>query len=196
MIPSGISDVFFVRFFEEFLPAIPLSIPLEIPTATSRNYIRYFFYGFLFGFLADNVYDRPPLKSVELVNQKTIYTPYVFLNSLLKIILSNTFPTMPLKHIGLYADKFPSGLPDFGKKTRLWRFQTSGKIPSFRHFAGVSTIGTFRPGSETGQALERVCPTLHLMTFASTSPAKFTGPLQCHGLCSDSKHLKQISGGS
>lgn len=193
MIPSGISDVFFVRFFEEFLPAIPLSIPLEIPIATSRNYIKDFFYGFLFGFLADNVYDRPPLKSVELVNQKTIYTPYVFLNSLLKIILSNTFRSSILVYM---PTSFRVVYPTLAKKTRLWRFQTSGKIPSFRHFAGVSTIGTFRPGSETGQALERVCPTLHLMTFASTSPAKLTGPLQCHGLCSDSKHLKQISGGS
>ncbi|CAB0040105.1 unnamed protein product [Trichogramma brassicae] len=49
------------------------------------------------------------------------------------MILSRILPAVSSIHNGRYEDGSSGGLPDFGSRTSLWRFQPDGKTPVSRH---------------------------------------------------------------
>ncbi|CAB0037476.1 unnamed protein product [Trichogramma brassicae] len=49
------------------------------------------------------------------------------------MILSRILPAVSNIHSGRYEDGSSGGLPGFGSRTSLWRFQPDGKTPVSRH---------------------------------------------------------------
>uniref|UniRef100_A0ABD2VVK9 Uncharacterized protein n=1 Tax=Trichogramma kaykai TaxID=54128 RepID=A0ABD2VVK9_9HYME len=54
------------------------------------------------------------------------------------MILSRILPAVSSMHSGRYEDGSSGGLPDFGSRTSLWRFQLDGKTPVSRHVVYTS----------------------------------------------------------
>uniref|UniRef100_A0ABD2WDK3 Uncharacterized protein n=1 Tax=Trichogramma kaykai TaxID=54128 RepID=A0ABD2WDK3_9HYME len=54
------------------------------------------------------------------------------------MILSRILPAVSSMHSGRYEDGSSGGLPGFGSRTSLWRFQLDGKTPVSRHVGYTS----------------------------------------------------------